>query len=128
MLTRCLFLLLSISFFGACAKQELEEQFQPKLPYLVAIPTEGVSMQGVLPDGELRLMDFAFPFSKLQAGDIVMFWDYKRNMYVLHLIVGKQGGAWITRGSNPVTNKVADPTFLMQENYMAKYIGERLDK
>ena len=127
MLTRFLYLLVAISLVG-CGKREADPQFEPKLPYLISTPTVGVSMKGVLKDGEPRLIDIGFPFSKLKTNDIVLFYDYKRNIYVLHLIVGKHGGNWITQGSNPDTNKVADPTFLMRENYMGRYVGERLDK
>ena len=119
---------LAILALAGCAKNEPDPQFEPKLPYLVTIPTTGVSMQGVLPEEGLRLMDFGYPYSQLKEDDIVMFWDYKRNLYVLHLIVGRQSGVWITKGSNPETNRHADPTFLGRENYMAKYIGDRLDK
>lgn len=85
-------------------------------------------MLGVLNPNGFRRMDFAFRYDDIAEGDIVMFWDYKRKGYTLHEVVARQGSLWITQGSNPDTNHVADAPFLMRDNYIAKYVGQRLDQ
>lgn len=119
-----------VLLFAGCSDgaRDNEAQFKPKEPFIQVIRTTGSSMQGVLDDSGIRQIDFAFRYDDLAKGDIVLFWDYKREGYTLHEIVDQQGSLWITQGSNPETNRRADAPFLFRDNYVGKYVGRRLDQ
>jgi hypothetical protein len=66
-----------------------------------------------------------FPYDQLRVGDTVIFWDYTRPVPFLihHRIVGSQGGNFIARGDNPVTNTREDAPWVTKDNYIARTTG-----
>ena len=116
---------------GCSPKQEAvdnEEYFKPKKPFRAFITVTGVSMQGSLPDANVRRIDFAARYDDLQPDDVVLLWDYKGEQFVLHHTLTKVGTQWRVKGSNPETNYRADDFWLTRSNYIGKYIGERTDR
>lgn len=81
-------------------------------------------MLPTLPVDHFALIDIGFPYTRLEVGDIVIFWDYRRGGYTLHRLVAKQGAFFIARGDNPETNKTADRAFVIPENYIGKFVGK----
>lgn len=120
--TRFLLLLLSISLLAGCG-QRSDEQFEPKRPLTVYINARGDSMLPTLPNHHLALTDVAFPYSKLETGDVVILWDYLREGFTLHRLVSKQGPWFIAKGDNPETNPRVDRPFVTPSNYIGKYVG-----
>jgi hypothetical protein len=108
---------------GGCSRK-LDTQFEPTRPLIVPVTHAGESMLPTLPTVGVARIDVAYPFSRLVTGDIVLFWDYRREGFTLHRIVARQGGAFIVRGENPVTNAEADAPFLVRENFIGKYVSQ----
>ena len=61
----------------------------------ISAPCRGASMRGTLAEGDgLRLT--AVPYAALRAGDVVAY--RSGDQLVVHRIVGRRGGEWITQG------------------------------
>ena len=61
----------------------------------VSAPCRGASMRGTLAEGDgVRLV--SVPYAALRAGDVVAF--RSGGQLIVHRIVGRQGGEWITQG------------------------------
>ncbi len=101
--------------------------YKPSRPFVYLISLRGESMNRTIPATEFVLVDFSFRYDDISVDDIVLYWDYRRDKYILHEVVGKMGDAWVVKGSNPETNYKSDPCFLMRDNYIAKYVGPRID-
>jgi hypothetical protein len=106
---------------AGCSRKP-DTQFEPTKPLVVWIPHTGQSMLPTLPETGVAPIDIAYPFSRLVTGDIVLFWDYRREGFTLHRIVARQGRAFIVRGDNPITNREVDAPFLVRENFIGKYV------
>lgn len=88
------------------------------------IAVTGKSMLPTYPEVAMVEIEIGFPYEKLQVGDPVVFWDYKRGAkFTHHRIVEKQGPYFIVRGDNPETNPVVDKSFLTKDTYVAKGTG-----
>lgn len=106
-----------------CGRQS-DAQFEPSLPLVVMIGTGGDSMLPTLPAWHLAPIDIAASYDRLAVGDIVLFWDYRRQGFTLHRLVAKQGPWWIAQGDNPKTNPVVDPPFVTRANFIGRFVGQ----
>ena len=70
----------------------------------ISAPCRGNSMRGTLAEGDgVRLA--SLPYDSLQRGDVVAY--RSRNQLVVHRIVGRQNGLWITQGDGNWRRDVA---------------------
>lgn len=100
-------------------------QFEPKRAFVVLASVQGKSMLPyVKEERHPVLLDVAFSYDNLKVGDVVIYWNYKWEQFVMHRIEAKQGSAFIVRGDNPETNPVSDPGFLTREGFVGKVVAD----
>jgi hypothetical protein len=126
-----LFALCAVAFIGLNGCTDAEGRAiphdGPKPPFCVWVPVTGKSMLPKYPEAHLIEVNITFPFDQLRVGDVVVFWDYRRDggaSYTYHPIIGKQGKYFITQGLNPETNPRPDDSWLTPDNYIGRATGK----
>ncbi|MEM4140207.1 MAG: signal peptidase I [Nitrososphaeria archaeon] len=87
---------------------------------------EGNSMHPTLENGDLIII-YKVDFRSLQVGDIIVFNSPVYNVRIVHRIkeiklIGNEM-VLITQGDN---NRIPDPEYVREENYIGKYMGIRI--
>ncbi len=87
---------------------------------------EGNSMHPTLENGDLIII-YKVDFESLRVGDIIVFNSPVYNVRIVHRIkeiklIGNEM-VLITQGDN---NRVPDPGYVREENYIGKYMGVRI--
>ncbi|MEM0385188.1 MAG: signal peptidase I [Nitrososphaeria archaeon] len=87
---------------------------------------EGNSMHPTLENGDLIII-YKVDFRSLQVGDIIVFNSPVYNVRIVHRIkeiklIGNEM-VLITQGDN---NRIPDPGYVREENYIGKYMGIRI--
>ncbi|MCX8189402.1 MAG: signal peptidase I [Nitrososphaeria archaeon] len=87
---------------------------------------EGNSMHPTLENGDLIII-YKIDFKNLQVGDIIVFNSPVYNVRIVHRIkeikIIDNEMVLITQGDN---NRVPDPGYVREENYVGKYMGIRI--
>lgn len=87
---------------------------------------EGNSMHPTLENGDLIII-YKVDFESLKVGDIIVFNSPVYNVRIVHRIMDIKfiGGekVLITKGDN---NRVPDPGYVREEDYIGKYVGIRV--
>lgn len=107
-------ILLLILVLGGCATAT-DRELRPPLASVVRV--NGTSMGQ---PGNLRQVyaDFGFPFSQLEKGDTVIYWDWQRHCYVHHRLVHQIPFiGWVTQGD---ANSLRDDCFVTYKNFIAR--------
>lgn len=112
-------LLAAIFLVTGCSGREEQQSFKPTRPFVVTFQAEGDSMLGTFPSSHVAAVDVAYPYDDLQAGDIVLRWDYVIHDYTLHRLVSKDGEWWTARGDNNPSN---DTAFVTPVTYVGMYV------
>lgn len=130
LISLAIFIACAITFAGinGCADAEGRAipHDGPKPPFHVWVPVTGKSMLPTYPESHLLEVDIQYPFSSLKVGDLVIFWDYRRDGgvgYTYHPIIGRQGKYFITQGLNRSTNPRPDDSWLTPDNYIGRATG-----
>jgi signal peptidase I len=114
---------LCVLFVTGCGPKS-DAQFEPTMPLVVMVAVSGESMLPALPAWHLAPIDIAARYDRLAVGDVVLFWDYRRQGFTLHRLVARQGPWWIAQGDNPETNPVVDPPFVTRANFIGRFVGQ----
>lgn len=94
-----------------------------KRPALTAlIPHEGRSMVPTFSEDGMVFVQLFAGYDDLRQGDVVIYFDERRNGYIMHRIVAKQLDWWIVQGDNRATNPRPDRSFVTRENYVGKVV------
>lgn len=124
---RKVFLLADAAGLIACLALALflagcDESLPPRPPLAASIPYTGHSMEpDYSGDGTVLVMLFA-PYDELKARDVVVYYDERRELYVMHRLVARQFDWWIVQGDNAQTNPKPDRAFVTRYNYIGKVI------
>lgn len=118
-ITLALMLVLVVALSGCGRSEKADTQFAPTKPLVGYFTFAGDSMLPTLPNQGVSAVDVAFPFESLMQGDVVVYWDYKREIFTQHRLAVKQGRAWIARGDN---NTEHDAPFVTSSNFLGKVL------
>lgn len=80
------------------------------------------SMEPTIMVGEILTIK-SIPFEDVNPGDVIVFWSEVEQKYIVHTVIGKQGGGLITKGDNP--NALVDDDLVFESNYHGTVINHR---
>jgi len=80
--------------------------------------TFGSSMMPTF-NGAQAIKETYVPFGDVRKGDIVVYWDWLRQIRVCHRVVRRlRNNAWLAKGDNPNTNPAPDDMPVTKFNYL----------
>jgi signal peptidase I len=80
------------------------------------------SMEPTILVGEILTIK-SIPFEDVNPGEVIVFWSEVKQEYIVHRVIGKQGGDLITKGDNP--NAPVDADLVSENNYHGTVINHR---
>jgi signal peptidase I len=97
-----------------CGRQATQPAVAADKPQLAILRSVGTSMLPAIKDGETIVAIMGYPFSRLKAGNVVIYRSKLFNETIEHRLVDNRGGGWVVKGDN---NPNYDPEWVTLENY-----------